>query len=64
VESKANLRHEGRINMGITLEDLLKEFENMEEALNYYLQCIGYTATDIENDVATLKAKIKAAKGE
>lgn len=50
--------------MGITLEDLLKEFENMEEALNYYLQCIGYTATDIENDVATLKAKIKAAKGE
>jgi hypothetical protein len=48
--------------MGITLEDVLKEFENMVEVLDYYLQCIGYTATDIDNNVATLRAKIKAAK--
>lgn len=50
--------------MGYTLAQILADFEDFKNNLDYFLDCIGYTATDIENDILTLKAKIIEANEE
>lgn len=45
--------------MGITLEDVLNEFKSLKDSVDYYLNCKGYTATDIENMLGDLEQKLR-----
>ena len=49
--------------MGYTLEDILEDMKEFKNNLDYYLSCIGYTPTDIENMVLDLEQKIRETEG-
>jgi hypothetical protein len=50
--------------MGMTLEHVLENLKDLREDVNYFLNCIGYTATDIDNLIGDLEQKLKDAKRE
>ena len=50
--------------MGITLEDILADLKDFKDSVDYYLSCIGYTATDIENMLSDLEQKLREAEEE
>lgn len=50
--------------MGITLADILAELKDFRDSVDYYLQCIGYSATDIENMLSDLEQRLREAEEE
>lgn len=48
--------------MGYTLEDILQDMKEFKDNVDYYLSCIGYTPTDIENMLLDLEQKLREAK--
>jgi len=47
--------------MGHTLGDVLADMKDFEDSVYYYLLCIGYQPTDIENILGDLKQKLMEA---
>lgn len=50
--------------MGMTLEHILEELKEFQNNVDYFLQCIGYTATDIDNMMGDLETKLREANEE
>jgi hypothetical protein len=48
--------------MGYTLEDILKDMKEFKDNVEYYLSCIGYTPTDIDNMLLDLEQKLREAQ--
>jgi len=47
--------------MGISLEDVLEELKQLSDTVDYFLSCIGYKPTDIENMISDLEQKLREA---
>lgn len=53
-----------RFRMGMTLGDILQELKDFRNSADYFLQCIGYTATDIDNLIGDLELKLREADAQ
>ena len=45
--------------MGMSLEDVLKELNELKNTVEYYLSIKGYTPTDIDNLLGDLETKLR-----